>query len=432
MPDDTKEHGSSPFEVAIEVGDGWKRRLTITVSPGHVARARAAERNRLAKGLRVKGFRKGKVPVSIVEQRYGELLDERVRASLVEEAYRKAVEQEELHPAGAASILNVQYAPGERLTFQAEVEIVPSLELGRVGGFRLGREVAPVTDEEVEGILSGIRAEHSTWDAVDRSPQTGDRVSVGIEPLAAPDSEPTGESQPYQFVLGGGQALPDVEKAIMTLEPGRSGAFLVDFPADASQSAGETAQEEAEAERRRLHIELREVEERRLPELDDELAAKAGKFESVEELQNTVREDLARHHEDEAEGRLRAQILDSIIEANPFTVPMTLVDRYLSEMIRAPEDADPEEVRKARESLAPHAERQIKEQLILDHLIEREGLKADAEQVQAKIEEMASRRNIAAGELRGRLKREGGLEALGQNLAVEHVFEYLKSQSEIE
>jgi trigger factor len=424
----TAEKSDAPFEVAVEVGDGWKRRLTITVAPERVARERAAERARLVKRLRIKGFRKGKVPASIVEQRYGEVIDERVRSSLVEEAYRQAVDEQDIRPAGAATIMNVQYAPGERLTFQAEVEIVPSIELQRVGGFRLRREVAPVTEEEVQAILEGIRAEHATWEAVDRKPVQGDQVSVRVEPLAAADAEPSGSATPYQFVIGGRQALPDVEKAIMSMAPGDGGTFLVDFRGD---DANHERDDGPEAQRR-LHIALDGVEERVLPELDDGLASAVGRFESLPELERTVREDLARHHDEEAERTLRTRILDSLIEANPFSVPETLVETYVSGLIRAPEDADPEEVRKARESLLPHAERQIKEQLVLDRLIEREGLEATGEEIGAELEEIAAGRKLSAGELRRRLAKEGQVEAVGRNLAVEKAFEYLKGQSTIE
>ena len=159
----TEQAEDRDLDVAVEVGDGWTRRLTITVSPTRVGRARAAERKRLGKSVRMKGFRRGKIPADVLEQRYGDFLDEHVRSSLVEQAYREAVDETELRPAGAAQITNVQYAPGERLTFQAEFEIMPTVKLDRVGGFRLAREVEPVTDTEVERILDSIRSEHAEW-----------------------------------------------------------------------------------------------------------------------------------------------------------------------------------------------------------------------------------------------------------------------------
>ena len=148
-PGTIEDGGTNGLEVAVEIGDGWSRRLTITVAPERVASARAKERNRLSKSIRLKGFRKGRVPPNVVEQRFGLELDQVVQERLIEEAYREAVDSTEITPAGAASVSNVHYAPGERLTFQADVEIMPTVELSRVGGFKLKRDTRPVTDEEV-------------------------------------------------------------------------------------------------------------------------------------------------------------------------------------------------------------------------------------------------------------------------------------------
>ena len=410
------------LDVAVEVGDGWTRKLTITIPPERVGRARAAERKRLGKRVRIKGFRRGKIPADVIEQRYGEFLDEHVRSVLVEEAYREAVDETELRPAGAAHITNVQYAPGERLTFQAEFEIMPTVALDRVGGFKVEREVAPVTDEEVGEILERIRSEQAEWIEIDRSPEDGERVSVAIEPLPGPDSEPTGEARPYQFVLGSGQALEDVESAIKKIGPGEAGTFDITFAEEGEEAGGET---------RRLHIRLESVEEQLLPDLDDALAAKAGDFEDLQGLEEAIRSDLGRHHEDEAEARLRGQIMQSVIDANPFAVPRALVDRYLDEMIQAPEDADPEKLSEARTELAPLAEGRIKEQLILDRIIEREELEATDDEVRTEIERLADTRGVSTQEVRRQLAREGSFDAVGRNLAVEKVFEYLKRESGI-
>ena len=425
----TREAQDRQLDVAVEVGDGWTRKLTITIPPERVGRARAAERKRLGKRVRIKGFRRGKIPTEVIEQRYGEFLDEHVRSVLVEEAYREAVDETELRPAGAAHITNVQYAPGERLTFQAEFEIMPSVKLDRVGGFKIKREIAPVTDEEVSQILEGIRSEHADWNAVDRSPKDGERVSVAIEPLPDPDSEPTGEARPYQFVLGSGQALEDVEKAITELSPGEAGAFEVTFVAEDAEDA-EGA--EAGSEMRRLHVRLDSVEEQVLPELDDSLAALAGDFEDLAALEAAVRSDLARHHEDEAESGVRGRLMQAVLDANPFAVPHALVDRYLDEMIQAPEGADPQKVSEARAELEPLAEGRIKEQLVLDRIIEREELQTSDEEVRKEIERLAEIRGTSTQDLRRRLAPEGGIEAVGRNLAVEKVFAYLKGESEIE
>ena len=114
---DKKDAAASGVDVAVEVGDGWSRRLTITVSPERVTRARARERNRLSKSIRLKGFRKGRVPPDVVEQRFGVELDQIVQERLIEEAYREAVDATDLQPVGAASVSNV--SPRDALSASA-------------------------------------------------------------------------------------------------------------------------------------------------------------------------------------------------------------------------------------------------------------------------------------------------------------------------
>ena len=414
---------TTDLQVSLSEGEGWARTLTVTVPTERVTRTRAAEAGRLSRSVKLKGFRKGKVPASVVEQRFGDEIDDRVQQRLLDEAYREALREAELSPAGPGRITDIRYEPGQPFVFQAELEVMPRVRLQRTGGFRVERRVADVTDEEVAEIFDQIRDEHGTWSGVDRPPVPGERVSVTISPLDEGAEEPAGEGTPYQLVLGAGKALDDVEEAIQTLAPGESGTFTIEFPR-------EDGEPEAEAVvTRRLHITLNEVEEKELPELTDELAERIGDFGSVEELEAAVREDLARHHAGEAEDKVRGELMNALRDANPFVVPQALVDRYLEDMMQAPEDADPEEMRRMREAVGPHAERQIRDQLLIDAIIEQEGLEATAAEVEERVAELAESRGVAPSKLRRDLAREGRLDALGRNLAVEKAFAYLKDQS---
>jgi len=277
----------------------------------------------------------------------------------------------------------------------------------------------------VQEILDRVLSDFADWKEVERLADTGDQVAVRVAPLSEGEEAPADDAKPYRFVLGTGQALPDVEEAITTLAPGESGSFLVEFP---GESEGD------ELEQRQLFVAVDTVEEQVLPELDDELVKRAtgGAQETTAGLEEVIRADLAKHHEEEAEGRLRGAILEALIEANSFSLPVSLVNRYLDGMLRAPEDADGDEMKQARESLAPHAERQIKEEMILDRVIEQEALRPDEEDVERKIAELAERSEMEPGAVRRRLEKEGQFESLRRNLAVDRAFEYLKSQSEIE
>lgn len=425
MASDDNHSRNNGVDVSLTEGEGWVRKLTVTVSGERVIRTRAAEAKRLSQSVKLKGFRKGKVPAAVVEQRFGHEIDDRVQQRLLDEGYREAIREAELSPAGPGRITDIRYEPGEAFVFRAELEVMPRVRLSRTGGFQVSRTVAPVTDEEVEEIFQQIRDENGEWAAVERRPATGDRVSVTISPLEEGSDSPDGEGTPYQLVLGEGKALDDVEEAIQTLTPGESGMFSIEFPREAE--AGET---EGEAMiTRRLHITLNEVEEKTLPELTDEFAASIGDFDSVQALETAVREDLARHHEKEAEENVRGALMEALRDANPFVVPQALVDRYLENMLQSPEDMDSEELRRMREAVGPHAERQIRDQLLLEAVIEQEDLQPAPGDVEARIAELAESRGVDPAKLHRDLAREGRVDALGQNLAVEKAFAYLKEQS---
>jgi len=387
------------IEVSVVEGDGWNRTLTVTVSSDRVARTRSAETGRLSRTKRLKGFRKGKIPLAVVEQQFGDEIDDRVQQRLLDEAYRAALEQQELTPASNGRITDVKYGPDEPFVFQAVLEVMPTVRLDRVGGFKLEMTVAEVTDTEVQQILERVREENANWTVVDRHAVKSDRVSVAISPLSDDQNEPEGSGTAYQVVIGSGEALEGVEQAITTLKPGDDGVFSIEFPDESDeQEAGATVS-------RRLHIRLDSVEEQELPELDDELASSLGAFETVADLEAAVREDLVRHHEGEAEGKLRTELMAAVVAANPFVVPRALTDRYLHNMMQATEEMGAAELERAREAVGSHAEQQIREQLILDKIIEQEELEPSSEEIEAEIGALAVRRNEPLGKLRREMAR---------------------------
>jgi len=413
-------HPATPFDVAVEVETSTRRHLTVTVRPEHVAAARRKEVKKIGKSVRLKGFRKGKVPPSVVEERYGALVDERTVTALVNEGYREAVRTHDIAAVGEPTVGDVRYEPGESLSFTVDVDVMPDIEIARTGGFKVRRPEVTVAEEEIDELLEEMRSENAVLEPVDRPPGTGDVVSVRIRPLESAGSE--AEAKPYRFELGAGYAIPDVETAILGLEPGGSGTFEVTYPADFGN-------EELAGATRTLHIELAEVKAKRLPELDDEFARQVGDFETLGALKDAVREDVARHKQGEADRAVREQLLDSLVDANPFEVPRGLVSRYLERVIDAPEGADPEKVEEARRSVRPAIERQIKRDLILDRLIEMRALEPTEEELAARLSEIAERHELSIAEVRRRLAREKRLDTVRRELAVGKAIDFLEGES---
>jgi len=422
VPPTSTGSGDAParFDVAVETETPTRRHVMITVDPDHVAATRRKEIKKLGKSVRLKGFRKGKVPPKVVEERYGPLVDERTVTALVNEGFREAVRAHEIDAIGEPSVGDVRYQPGESLSFTVDVDVMPEIAIARTGGFKVKRPRVEVAEDEVDELLERMRTENAVLEPVERAPVEGDVVSVRIRPAEAADGE--AEAKPYRFELGAGYAIPDVEAAILTLAPGGSDTFDVTYPDDFGN-------EELAGSTRRLHIELQEVKAKRKPALDNEFARQVGDFETIAALRDTVRDDLRRHGEEEADRAVGEQLLDSLLDANPFEVPRGIVSRYLDRVIDAPEDADPEKVEQARRSVRPAIERQIKRDLILDRLIELRGFEATAEELDARLAEIAAHNDLGVAEVRSRLAREKRLDTVRRELAVRKAVAFLKGES---
>jgi trigger factor len=396
----------------------------ITVPSARVRAERAKVTQQLAKRVRIPGFRKGKVPPERIEAKFALDIDQQTRQQVIDSAFREAVELKSLEPISEPRVANVSYDRDSELTFEVAFDIRPEVKLSRLGGFRIERPAVTVTDEDVEARLEMVRQQQALWKPVERKASAGDTVEVDITPLDASDGE--SETRNYRFVMGEGQAIPDVEAAIGSLDPGMSGEFEVMFPEDCpDESQRGTGQ--------RLHIELKQVMEQELPDVDDDFARSVGDFEDLESLRQVIAEDLQRMREHEVELQIDQQIIEQLIGANPFEVPSSMVDRYVDALVgQPPEGADPDLVAQTRDEARPAAEWGIKRTLILQRVAEDQGFEVSREEVQAKVEEIAKRAGRSVGEVRGRLAKSGELRDIERRLSDEKVYEFLREQSEIE
>ncbi len=410
------------LQISIEEPAAWSRKLVITVPANRVKSARAKVARNLAKRVRLPGFRKGKVPVDRLEARFGPEIDRQTQQHVIDEAFREAIRAKDLEPINEPRVANVSYDRESELTFEVAFDIRPQIDLARLGGFRLRRPPISVSDEEIEAQLGLLRRQQALWKPVERRPAAGDSVEVEIVPLDTEGEAP--EAQPYRFVLGEGQAIPDVEAAIMTLTPESTDEFEVTFPADFEN-------EERRGTKGRLRIILRQVFEQEQPALDDEFARSVGDFEDLTSLREAIGEDLRRHQEQEIESSLNQQLIDQIIEANPFEVPDSMVDRYVDAMLGTPpEEADPDLVEKARQEARPAAIWGIKRTLVLQRVAQDQGIEATREEVQARLQAIAKAAGRPVGEVRSRLTKSGEIRELERRITEEKVFRYLREQSE--
>lgn len=413
------------MKVDIETPAEWSRRLKITVPADRVDRERRQVASQIAKRVKMPGFRKGKVPASVVEKQYGASIDQQTIERLVNSAYREALEEKQFEPISQASVDNVSYERGAELSFDVEFEVRPEIRLDRLGGFTVKEPSASVGEEEVDRVVDRLREQNASWTPLaDGSPSEGDRVKVEITPLHGDEADRP-EPRAYDVVLGSGEILDDIDAAIRTLELGDEGDFTIELPGD--EDAGHEADHE-----HRIHLRLVSAERPELPEADDAFAKDLGDFESLATLRSKIREDLEAESTREADREVRRQLMQQVLEANPFEAPPSLVDQYLDGIIQAPKDADPADVAQAKEQARPAAEYGVRRMLVIDRVATLENLEATQADVDARVAEIATENGMEAAQVRRQLATSGRLQALASDLTEQRVFDYLKSLSTIE
>ena len=434
------EHSTAPVtEVRVDVQEptSWSRRLSITVPSERVRRVRQSVAAKIAGNVRLPGFRKGKTPASLVERQFGPAIEQETVDRVIQETYREALDSHEFRPITQGQVEHVHYhGDGGDLHFDVEFEVQPVLELARTEGFQVVRPADAVGDDEVDALLERLRTERATLHSLDEGakPDYGDMVLVRITNLDEPAEDEDAEGSEYRFELGEGQAIPDIEAAIMSLAPGEEGEFTVTFPED-------FADEAQRGQQQRLRIRLEEARRKEMPALDDDFAKGLGDFDSLDALRTRVRADLQNDAKKRADSTLRDALVQQIVEANPFDVPASMVDRYLDYMTgdtpdregnRRKRTAEEEErFSQLRAVMRPQAEQSLKRMMVVEHIAEREGLRPTADDVDARVEAMAEQYGRTPSDLWVELERSGQMQALEAEILEDKVFEHLQSRNTV-
>lgn len=410
------------IQITTKKSDGVERLLEVQVPVEAVREAEEKTARRYAGSVRLPGFRPGKAPPQLVKKRFKDAIRQQVIESLVQEAFQEVVDREQLKVASQPHIHDLKFNEGEPLTFELHLEVRPDITLDRTQGFRVSRPAGAVSDEQVREQIEHMREQKATWHPIEDKPAPADMVTVL---LATSDEDGTmPEGKDYRLVLGSGQAIAGIEELIMELSAGQTVERAVrwpdDFPDESQRGKSKT-----------VRVTLQDVKRKELPALDDALAREVGDFESLEALQSTVRKDLEESARRDADAAVRQQLLDEIAGANPFAVPPSWVNQLVDGYVQAYRVPDEERDRFAGE-FRPVAERQVRRDLIIDTIAEREGLKATEADLDDRIAELASKRNADPGQVYASLQKAGRLKEIEHGLTEEKVFKWLLERNTVE
>ena len=409
------------IEITPKRTEGLERFIEVTVPVATVNDAENRAAQKYASSVRLPGFRPGKAPAAIVKKRFREAIRQQVVEQLVQEAFQEVVDREKLKVAAQPHIHHLKFEEGQPLSFELHIEVRPELKLDRTHGFRLTRPSSTVTEEQVQEQLDQLRDQRASWSPTEEKPREGDMVTVQLSSANEDGSFP--EAREYRIVIGGGQAIPGVEEVILTLKPGESTEQSVRWPDDFPD-------ENERGKTKMVRVKLDDVKRKSVAALDDAFAREVGDFESLADLTAKVRTDLEEHAKRDSDANVRQQVIDQIVAANPFDVPHAWVGSLLDAYVKAYQVPEEESQRFATE-FRPVAERQVRRDLIVDAIAERENLKATEADIDARVAEMAAKRNADVSQVYMSLQKAGRLKEIEQGITEDKVFEWLLSKNEI-
>ncbi|MEW5916303.1 MAG: trigger factor [Gemmatimonadota bacterium] len=410
------------IQIETKKTEGAERMLEVSVPADEVRAATERTARRYASKVRLPGFRAGKAPPQMVLKRFADAIRQETIESIVQEAYQKVLEQENLKVAAQPHIHDLKFTEGEPLTFNLHLELRPEISLARLAGFRVTRTERPVTEEQVRETMDQMREQRASWTPVDERPIEGDLVTVQLSTTDAEAALP--EPQEYKIVLGAGTAIPGIEELITETAPGQTAERAVRWPDDFPD-------ETQRGKMKQVRLTVTDVKRKALPELDDAFAREVGDFESLDALRTAVKSDLQESATRETEAEVRQKLLDDIIAANPFDVPRSWVNQVVSayaEMYRIPN----EEKERFAGQFQPAAERQVRRDLVVETLAEREKLSAAEKDIDDRVAEMAAKRNSDPGKLYAQLQKAGRIKELERSITEDKVFKWLFERNTVE
>jgi trigger factor len=363
-----------------------ERRVSVALAADDIERQVDERLKKLARQVRMPGFRPGKVPLKLIAQTYGPQVRSEVLGDAVQKGFSNAVKEANLKVAGYPKF---EKASDKDLEFNATFEIYPEVKVGDLAGATIERPQVEVDDAAVDKTIEILRKQRTRYEPAERAARDGDRVVVDFEGTIDGQPFAGGEAKDFLFTIGEGRMLPAFEAAARGMSPGENRTFELEFPADyhGKEVAGKKAS---------FAMTLKRIEEPRVPELDAEFAKSLGVADGdLGKMRTEIRANVEREVKKRVESRVKEQALQRLLEASPFEVPKSLVGMEATSMAeRAIADlkargVNPEQVPINADAFQETARRRVSLGLIIAELQDRESLKPKPAEVRALIEQEA-------------------------------------------
>ena len=379
--------------VTVETLEKLERKITLSLPVGVIQSEVDARLKKLARTVKMDGFRPGKVPMNVVAQRYGYSVHYEVMNDKVGQAFSAAANEAKLRVAGQPRISEKEGSPEGEMTFDAIFEVYPEVIFGDLTTAEVEKISAEVSDAAVDKTLDILRKQRRTFSqrAMDAAAQDGDRATIDFEGKVDGETFAGGKAEEFQFLIGDGQMLKEFEDAVRGMKNGESKTFPLNFPADyhGQDVAGKQAD---------FMVTVKKLEAAHLPEVNEALAKSLGIADaSVEGLRSDIKKNLEREVKFRVLARNKAAVMDALVSKAELDLPNASVQDELERMVtaaradlkqRGVKDADKAPI--PDDIFRPQAEKRVRLGLVVAELVRSNNLQAKPEQLKAHIEELSA------------------------------------------
>ena len=375
------------MQVSVETTSNIERHMTIGVPAQEIDQAVQKRLQETARTVRLNGFRPGKVPMSVVKRRFGDSVRQEIVGEIMRDNYVKALQEQDLNPAGWPRFEPKTMEEGKDLEFVAIFEVLPEIVLGDLSAVTIEKPQADVTDADIDTMIDNLRTQQATMKSVKRKSKNKDIAVIDFKGTIDGEEFEGGAAEKHRLTLGSGQMIPGFEKAIVGSKAGDELEIDVTFPEDYHN-------EELKGKPVKFQVTIHEVEEPLLPELDAEFFKKFGiEAEDEAAFRVEVKKNMERELKQAISNKVKNDVVDALLNSTEFDVPASLVDQ---EIDRLRQDAvkrfggqmDFQQLPK--EIFEEQARRRVKTGLLFQEVVKKNELTADAEKVEEKIQEIAS------------------------------------------
>jgi trigger factor len=407
--------------------EGCKHELEISIPADAVAQENDKVTEQYREKARLKGFRAGKAPLSLVRKSFASEIRQKVVENLLPRFFKAKIQNDNLHIVGSPNLTDVHFHEGEPLTFKAQFEVYPEFELSEYRGVEIPYTEPEVTAEDVGKRLEEIRETKAQYVNEDPRPLAeGDYAVVSLESLAgAAEAVKTDE---VQVLIGAPETLPGFSENLTGASPGDEKEFDVTYPEDFGREslAGKTV---------RFKVDVKGLRRKELPELNDEFAKDMGDFMTLDEFKEAVRKSLAAQRQTEAQRSAKDRIVEKLVAANEFAVPESFVDRQIEnrveQRLRAMEQQGIDrnsfnlDWTKVKEAQRGDALREVRASLILTKVAEREAIVATRDEVDREVDKIARQEREAIASVRKKLLANGSMDRIAAHIQTEKTLSFL-------